>query len=211
VPTSPPLLPPPTRPQQPSSRVSCVTWLACASHAPRGALTTRFSTGCIPMSCPCCRRCSFPGSFICPLQRMTRAQCLTLWGGPQHVSTAHAIFKLLCELSHNKSQRIQVFFLHPLASSMNPADQLDPSPVRRVFAQRHPAVQGGRAVRDAGLHLQIAASSHPVTLSRFSCVCTYAQQLSTYALPPGSPDAWKIRFKGVMHVLTCLTRAYSGM
>jgi hypothetical protein len=53
-------------------------------------------------------------------------------------------------------------------------------------------------------------SSH-VTLARCSCVCTYAQQLSVYSVPSSSPDAWKIRFKGIMHVLTCLTRAYSGM
>ena len=50
-----------------------------------------------------------------------------------------------------------------------------------------------------------------VTPACLSCVCTYTQQLSTYAVPSGSADAWKIRFKGIMHVLTCLTRAYSGM
>lgn len=81
------------------------------------------------------------------LGSVTRAQCLTLWGGPQHVATAHAILKLLCELSHNKSQRITVSwhsFNHMYAGSLSPHSS--PISVRRLFAQWNLAVQGSCTV-----------------------------------------------------------------
>ena len=137
-------------------------------------------------------------------------QCLTLWGAPQHVSTAHGILKLLCELSHNKSQRIQVPSLNLSIASFSsaafytyafPCSLTYPRPTEYCCSRRSPGATP----------LLICPPCDHSSHLLCSCVCTYAQQLSAYTLPPGSLDAWKIRFKGIMHVLTCLTRAYSGM